>query len=70
MGKILFQITIMILVASVTVAVGFQGEVIKIEGEQITIEVFGDEMARFRAGNHVSLDPIPKGAPTLDMLQG
>ena len=70
MKKIMFQLAIMMLIASATCVAGFQGEVIKIEGNQIVIEVFGDETASFKAGGHVSLEAIPKGVPTLDMLKG
>jgi len=70
MKKIMFQLAIMMLIASVTFAAGFQAEIIKIEGNQIVIEVFGDETVSFKAGDHVSLEAIPKGVPTLDMLRG
>ncbi len=70
MKKVIFKLAIMLLVAKVTFAAGFQGEVIKIEGNEIVIEIFDDQTANLKAGGHVSLDTIPQGVPTLDMLKG
>ncbi|MCW8859485.1 MAG: hypothetical protein OQK50_04470 [Deltaproteobacteria bacterium] len=70
MKDMMAQFAIMMLITSATFAAGFQGEVIKIEDTQITIEVFGDETVSFKEGVHVSLEAIPKNVPTLDMLQG
>lgn len=70
MKEMMVQFAIMMLITSATFAAGFQGEVNRIEGNQITIEVFGDEAASFKEGAHVSLETIPKHVPTLDMLQG
>lgn len=70
MKKMMALLTIMMLIAGVTFASGFQGEIIKIEDNQITIEVFGDDKVSFKDGVLISLEVIPKNVPTLDMLQG
>jgi preprotein translocase subunit YajC len=70
MKEMIAQFAIMMLITSATFAAGLQGEVIKIEDNQITIEVFGDQTVSFKEGVHVSLKAIPKHVPTLDMLQG
>lgn len=70
MKKIILHLAIMMMTATVTFAAGFQGKVIKREGNQIIIEVFGDETTSFKVGDDVSLETIPKGVPTLDMLRG
>lgn len=70
MKKVMAQFAIMILIASTAFAADFQGEVVKVEENKITIELFGDQTIKFKAGVHVSLADIPKGTPTLDMLQG
>ncbi len=70
MIKMVVQLAIMMLIASATFAAEYQGEVIKIKGDQITIEIFGNESAGIKAGAHVNLKAIPKNVPTLDMLKG
>ena len=70
MKKIMLILAVMLLIANVTFAAGIQGEVIEVEGNEIRIEIFGDEGAGFKAGAHVRLEVVPKGAATLDMLKG
>ncbi len=70
MKKIVLKLAIMLLTASVTFAAGIQGEVVEIEGNEIRIEIFGDDKASLTAGAHVSLEIVPKGIATLDMLKG
>lgn len=70
MKKIIVKLAIVLLVAKVSFAAGIQGEVIKIEGNEVVIEIFADQTPNLKAGGHVSLDTIPQGVPTLDMLKG
>lgn len=70
MKKVVLKLAIMLLIASVTFAAGIQGEVVEIEGNEIRIEIFGDYRASLAAGADVSLEVVPKGAATLDMLKG
>jgi hypothetical protein len=70
MKKIMLKLVFMLLIANVTFAAGIQGEVIEIEGNEIRIEIFGDDRASLAAGAHVRLEVVPKGAATLDMLKG
>ncbi len=70
MKNIILHLAIMMMTATVTFAAGFQGKITKREGTQIVIEVFGEETASFKVGDDVSLEAIPKGVPTLDMLRG
>ena len=70
MKKMMAQFAIMMLITSSTFAAGFQGEIIKIVDNQMTIEVFGDDTVSFKEGAQISLEVIPKNVPTLDMLQG
>jgi len=70
MNKVTMLLATMLLIASTTFATGIQGEVVKIEENKITIELFGNETTIFETGVHVGLADIPKGTPTLDMLKG
>jgi len=70
MKRVISQLAIMMAIATSVFAVDFQGEIIKIEGNQIVIEIFGNETVSFKVGGHVSLKGIPQGVPTLDMLKG
>lgn len=70
MKKIVLKLVIMLLIANVTFAAGIQGEVVGIEGNEIQIEIFGDDKVSLTPGARVSLEVVPKGAATLDMLKG
>jgi len=70
MKKIILNLAMLLLIASVTVAAGIQGEVVEVKGDEIRIEIFGDGGGRLKVGAPVRLEPIPKGVATLDMLKG
>ena len=70
MKKILLNLAMMLLIAGLSFAAGIQGEVVEIKGNEIRIEILGEDRVSLETGSHVSLEVIPAGVPTLDMLQG
>ena len=62
--------TSLILFANAAWATDFQGEVVEVEGDHVTLEIFGDQTFRVEAGHSVRIRILPEHLPTLDMLQG
>ena len=60
----------LILFANVAWATGLQGEVVEVEGDHVTIEIFGNQTFRGEAGHSVRIRILPEHQPILDMLQG
>ena len=62
---------IMLLISGTASATELQGEITRINAEQITVEILANQSAEsLQAGVHVNLKTLPGNRPTLDMLQG
>ena len=61
---------LLMLFANLAWATDFQGKVVEVKGDHVTIEIFEGQTFRGQTGNSVSIRILPEHLPTLDMLQG